>query len=341
MATVLHITECYDGGTGRAIAARVVNAPDHQHHLLWAGDEVPDPRVKWASTTPLPSGFRRRVRAISAAERALRPDYIHAHSSWAGAYARIVRRTAPIIYEAHCFRFDDPTLSGGSRMLFRLAEQIMARRTATFGVLTPREAQLVAGLSERASAVLIPNVPTLPIVRSVMREPRVTSPVVSMLGRIAPQKDPGFFLEVARRVRSAVPHVKFRWIGDGSARDRERLLLAGVEVTGWLDAQGVAQSLLDTDVYFHSAAYEGFPLSVLDAAACGIPIAARSIPAFAHAPILSSGTVDGVAILIEGLLSDRLLLAAAGDANETLLSIMNEHALRRVLRQLYDNDEQA
>ena len=50
-------------------------------------------------------------------------------------------------------------------------------------------------------------------------------------------------------------------------------------MTGWLSRSQALGWLASADVYVHTAAWEGLPVSVLEAAALGLPIVARRIPA--------------------------------------------------------------
>ncbi|MFX7785070.1 glycosyltransferase, partial [Acinetobacter baumannii] len=75
--------------------------------------------------------------------------------------------------------------------------------------------------------------------------------------------------------RAALPAVTVAatWIGDGPSSAPR------VRVPGWAARDDVRAELAELDVYFHTAAWEGFPIAILDAAAMGLPILARRIPA--------------------------------------------------------------
>jgi glycosyltransferase involved in cell wall biosynthesis len=96
-----------------------------------------------------------------------------------------------------------------------------------------------------------------------------------MVGRIAPQKDPKYFTEVARWARNYGGDFEFVWVGDGEKDFKKTLLDSGVKITGWKDRKGVEKELMAADIYVHTAAWEGFPVTILDAAKIGLPILAR------------------------------------------------------------------
>ena len=124
------------------------------------------------------------------------------------------------------------------------------------------------------------------------------STLVITTGRITAQKDPKFFIEVAGLVRERSPQAKFIWVGDGDPEAKRGLEGAGVNVTGWLEPDEVSSLLQRSGVYLHTASFEGFPISILEAAAIGLPIVVRSIPAYDGSPLRGAVTPTGVAELV-------------------------------------------
>lgn len=331
---ILHVTECYAGGVSRAIEARVLSLPNYEHHLLWCGDGNPSEGCSYESIRELPQGFARRVAAIRRAITEIEPDLVHAHSSWAGVYARMLRVSVPIVYESHCFKFDDPNSSTVARKFYYLAEKILSKNTAAFGALSEHEMNLCMRLNGRVPTVVIPNTPSVPIQpRSETKATR--TPKVAMSGRISAQKDPAFFIAIIEELRCLGVDVDAVWLGDGDASGRVRLVSHGIRVTGWLDKEALMTELKECSVYVHSAAYEGFPLSVLDAAAMGVPIVARRIPAFQSVRILQGDTPEELAVLVRSVMGDVNFHRIAMSANEHLLDTMNSDSLAAALERVY------
>lgn len=311
---VLHVTECYGGGVSRAIDSLVHATPEYEHHLLWDGDEDPEKHGRFISIRRLPKGLIRRVRVVRDQVQRLRPDIVHAHSSWAGVYTRILPLRTPVVYEPHCFKFDDPNLGNAVSAALRTAERLLAPRARLFGTLSPHEDALVHSLSGRARTVRIPNVPSVPIIEKKDNLETVARKAV-MIGRIVSQKDPAFFAKVAQILRGVPTPLEPVWVGDGDEDAKKLLRAAGVRVTGWLQPAQVADEL-DNAVYVHSACYEGFPISVLDAAARHIPIVARRIPSLAGIAILQARTPEELANLA-------ITVSAPGEQRQRALAISN------------------
>lgn len=336
MRRVLHVTDCYSTGVGRAVDTIVGLSPEHEHHLLWAGED--DPTGKgFASTHALPGSSLARLRAVRATVRATGADVVHAHSSRAGVYARAVPAGAPVVYQPHAYKLLDPRLPRAARTAVAAVERALGGRTDRVVVLSEQEARLAARLSPRAGRTVLPNVPSL--ASPGVRAPQPDGPRrrrVVMSGRVSPQKDPGWLAETAERLRERDPEVEVRWLG--SADDPEltaRLERAGVSVSGWLPADALVAELTAAGVYLHSAAYEGFPISVLDAAWCDAPVLAREIPAFAGTGLLTvadpAAAADRVLeVLAGGAVRERALRGA-----RDLLREMNPQVQRQRLAEIY------
>lgn len=331
---VLHVTECYAGGVSRAIEAIAQLAPDVEHHLLYSGDESPDPG-HYASVSTLPRQIFAATTAVVSAASQLGVDAIHAHSSWAGAYTRLRKTGVPVIYQPHCYKFDDTELNPVLRGTFRTAEKMLARRSHRTVVLSPHEEKLARSLDRKAHTHFLPNVAS---VHPEAAHPAVgfeTAAEVMMVGRLSPQKDPDYFASVASAVRARVPAVGFTWVGDGDPGYRERLTAAGVRVTGWLSRDEMLAELSRPAVYLHTAHYEGFPLSVLDAAEFEHPIVARAIPAFDGLRIPTAKHVADTAGLVIDVLRGGDTLDKAVLAARHLRERMNPAVQAEALRSLY------
>jgi glycosyltransferase involved in cell wall biosynthesis len=162
---------------------------------------------------------------------------------------------------------------------------------------------------------------------------------VAMIGRICKQKDPEYFVELILRLRDMGYRGRAVWIGDGDAPTRARMEASGVVVTGWL-AGADLRSLLETvTVYVHTARYEGFPLSVLDAASFGIPVLARSIACFADTSISAYDTVAGHARGVHSALECQDRWNQEQDKSKALTAVMSEDAQRAALTTLYGFSE--
>jgi glycosyltransferase involved in cell wall biosynthesis len=156
-----------------------------------------------------------------------------------------------------------------------------------------------------------------------------------MVGRLSKQKDPHFFRRVAMLARAQERGLEFVWVGDGDARLKEDLERASIKVTGWVDPDRVARILADSSIYLHTAQYEGFPLSVLDAAKVGIPIVVKSLPAFEDSGLREVRDESDAATVIVEMLRSKQMLQTASRASSALTGRAQRAAQAASLSALY------
>jgi glycosyltransferase involved in cell wall biosynthesis len=323
---VLHVTECFEGGVGRAMQNIAATATFADHHLLAAGADMnsADAVRNFSSVEALPKGIVKQARVVHRALRRTTADAVHAHSSWAGVYTRTVGTRAALIYQPHGYAFE---MSGRVRSaVFYCAEKLLALRSQTIVVLSKREEFLARKLNVRRPTHHLTNLPTVPVAVGDRSKAVLTGtaplPVV-MIGRIGVQKAPAFFLEVVEHLRNRGVLSAPVWVGDGDPLLRKQLEDQNVRVTGWLQSEGIVAELDSAALYMHTAAYEGFPLSVLDAAARGVPVIARRIPAFDGTDVHQASDALGMARDIELSISDLAFRERLVENNRLLLADMS------------------
>lgn len=332
---VLHIAECYEAGVGHAVDTLVRVRTSDRHILLYSGSQKPSERFEHVQQ--FHSRAIDRIFQIRRLVREHRPDLVHLHSSWAGLYGRAALLRTPVVYQPHCYKFDDPALSYLKKRAVHLVEKFLARATSVVLALSPHEMRLARAITPLGKCFMVPNAPTIAILPDAsINNPQDPSPTVIMVGRISPQKDPSFFIQVARTVRDQRPATSFLWVGDGDKSLRSELEASGIKVTGWVDSKRLTELLDSSSCYVHSASYEGFPLSILDAAARGLPIVAREIPAFESTGLAQASTPSEVGSQVLRVLSEDEYSREVKSIGVSLLSTMNEQAQNRALQAAYN-----
>jgi glycosyltransferase involved in cell wall biosynthesis len=159
--------------------------------------------------------------------------------------------------------------------------------------------------------------------------------VIAGNGRLSHQKDPHFFAEAFTRVVDLLPGVGAVWIGGGDQHYVDELSECGVRVTGWLSRDAALQVLSTCSVYLHTALWEGFPISILEASAMGLPVIARNRPYLRgiEMPMVVESPRD-VVDLVAGLL-DEEAQAAAAELTRRALSSNSDVRQHDALSDLY------
>ncbi|MGD9792589.1 MAG: glycosyltransferase [Acidimicrobiia bacterium] len=288
---VLHVAESFSSGVASAIEAYLDAQPPDTTAVV-CGYRIPGVQLSPQVHLPvpfheLPAGKVRQLLAIRREIARVRPDVIHIHSSWAGLMTRVLPlpRGTRVVHTPHCYGFERRDLSRPVRRVLLLAEQILGRRTDVVLACAIHEADLAR--RHRIGRTVLHFPQQLPAqLRTVLGElasqRRGASDrlVVGMSGRICAQKGASYFAAVARGLRATAEgrdRFCLRWIGGGGPGSDEELRAAGVEVTGWLTQYDSVKQLADCDVYLHSGAWEGLPMTVLEAQELGLVVLARAI----------------------------------------------------------------
>lgn len=283
MHRVLHLSLAHGGGIVTAVSSFIKNSPQHVRHDLLAmfpTSEMEKPDTSQFDRVWTVESFYQAYRlALHVLGSGSEYAAIHLHSSFAGLVGRLIPTKVPIVYTPHCFAFERVDVSAVGRHVFLMAERLLAYRRTKFAACGPRERDLAIRIGFRESDVFetynYADVPSRDSSRFTKCEKRVV-----MVGRLCKQKDPLFYRDIVREFkRLSDEQVEFIWIGDGEEAFRQALEIEGVQVTGWLDRSRLLELVKSARLYLHTAAWEGNPMSVLEAAALNMPIIARDIDA--------------------------------------------------------------
>lgn len=225
--------------------------------------------------------------------RAFRPEIVHTHTAKAGVLGRVAAWMArvPIVvhtYHGHVLRgYFGPTKTA----VFRLLERGLGSVSdALVAVSRAVEGDLVAlGVAPPGKIRVIPLGLDLaplasPLPRGALwREAGVNedTPLVGIVGRLAPIKDVGTFLRAAARVAEAAPEARFAVVGDGEERAaleaeaRDLGLVGRVHFYGW--RRDIAAVYGDLDVVVNCSRNEGTPVALIEALAAGRPVVATRV----------------------------------------------------------------
>jgi glycosyltransferase involved in cell wall biosynthesis len=180
------------------------------------------------------------------------------------------------------------------------------------------------GLHGRVSVIPVPIARGEPVA-----EPSAppATPTVLYVGRLAPEKDLGTWLEVAARVAKEVPEAVFEVVGDGPeegeirARARALGLEGKLRMRGFRPSADLAAHYRAATVLLLTSRHEGFGRALLEAAAAGTPAVATRTAGSADVVVPGEtgflhphGDVEGMAASIVCLIREPALRADFGRA---------------------------
>ena len=316
------VTACYKpviNGVTRMVSL-------YKEHLEAAGHEVtiftlgdPDPNdepgvVRSPGLMLGDYGYYISMRYSSKAQALLQEmDIIHCHHLFMSVEMAHRYGRSPIVYTNHT-RYD---LYTGSFISLPqpAADAIMRQVWPEFTdyadvVITPSESlrQVMLDFGVRRPIELIENGvdlrpfhnPTQPLSKTDLNVPE-TAVLVTYVGRLSPEKDVDLLLEQFAIAKDVVPHLHLMLMGKGPSQpELEKLarqlgIANSVLFTGPIAYEKVGNYLAAADIFATASVTEVHPLTVIEAMASGLPVAAISSP----------GIVDTVESGKSGLLTTR------------------------------------
>lgn len=290
---VLNVVEAFGGGVFEVVRLLTDYLSAEGHSLAIAygrRSETPDDVRAQISPAvelfPLPWD-RRTPREQIAAARALRHlaanwghDVVHLHSSFAGVVGSLaLDHSAPKVYTPHGYSFTMRSRSAPRRQAFKAIERLTARRVDEIGAVSEAEAGDAREIAAAEKIVVVRNgIPELDEPPAGPFPEHSGRPRVIAVGRITEQRQPA---SAARILAAVADLADVSWVG-GAGRGgipESSVSDHGVPVTGWLDRPGVLAALGEATVYLHWTAWDGQPLSILEAMAKDVVVIASDIDA--------------------------------------------------------------
>jgi glycosyltransferase involved in cell wall biosynthesis len=327
MTRLLLVSQPTDGGAFRHVRDLAEGLPALGFDVAIAAPPLTAPAPADTVITlplvraPSPTSDARALAGLVRAVRAYRPDIVHAHSSKAGAVARLARALTPgtpVVYTPHGYAHAGYFESAAQRRAYALAERVLTPLTSRIVCVCEAERQLALGLGAGRRARLVYNgigAPADGPVHPQVAALRERGPVIATVTLLRPGKGIETLLDAMPAVLDAHPGAQLVIAGGGvdrerlEARARDRGVAAAVHFLGFVpDTTGV---LRGADVFVSSSWAESFPYVVLEAMALGRPTVATRVGGIAEAVrdgesgvLVSARDAPALARALGGLMSD-------------------------------------
>jgi glycosyltransferase involved in cell wall biosynthesis len=252
--------------------------------------DVKPVRIPGLGRSISPVADLRAFSALVRLYRRVRPDVVHTHTAKAGAVGRLAARMAGVPHVVHTFHghvFDGYFGRGGSKAAVRVERSLAKKTDRVVAVSEEVGRDLVErfGVVPREKLVVVPvGVPLDDYLAcgalrgSLRRELSLPgdAPLVAMVGRLVPVKDASLALDAWRLVRRELPSATLVVVGDGEEGAALRARAEpGVVFLGW--RRDVATIWADADLALLTSRNEGTPVSLIEAAASGVPAVATRV----------------------------------------------------------------
>ena len=243
------------------------------------------------------------------------PDIVYAHSSKAGAIARVadIALKNHCVYNPHGWAFN-MRCSKKKKILYTAIEKIAAPFCDM--IICISEAERQSALKKRicgeAKLQVIFNGVDIESyeneIHGKLKKADMNIPdnafVVGMVGRLSPQKAPDVFVEMAKLVKERIPNSHFIIVGNGEQENEIKKyaenngLGDSLHITGWVNDPMRYVELFDVACLF--SRWEGFGLALPEYMMAGKPIVATRADAILN--IIKDGE-NGLLVDIDDALS--------------------------------------
>ncbi len=258
------------------------------------------------------------------------PDIVYAHSSKAGAIARVadIGLKNHCVYNPHGWAFN-MRCSAKKKAMYTAIEKIAAPFCDKIICISDAEKQSALDKKicrEDKLQVIFNGVDIESYengVHGAVKRKDLNIPedafVVGMVGRMSPQKAPDVFVKMAKQVKDTVPNAHFIIVGTGNREAEIRKYAKdngfsdSLHITGWVDNPMSYVELFDVACLL--SRWEGFGLALPEYMMAGKPIVASSVDAI---PNIIQGGENGLLVEVDDDIG----------ASEAVLRIYREAGLR-------------
>ena len=253
-----------------------------------------------------PSSDIKVEKALRRIIKQLKPDIVYAHSSKAGALARIadLGLKNKVIYNPHGWAFNMQQ-SAKKKEMYKWVEKISAHFCDKIVCISDaeKESALREKICKPSKLQVIYNGIDLEAIKNTIPKTKAElnipedAFVVGMVGRLSKQKAPDVFVKAAKLIKDKIPNAYFLMVGDGELRGQVENLIHQYDlgssflITGWVDNPTAYMKIMDVGMLL--SRWEGFGLVLPEYMACGVPIVATNVDAIPN--IIKDG-VNGMLV---------------------------------------------
>ena len=281
--------------------------------------------------------------------RSLAPDVVHTHMAKAGVVGRLAAWVARVPVRVHTYHghllygYFSPLKTKVVVLIERLLG-LITTHAVVVGSAVRRDLIDAHVVSDGRSSMIPPGISD--VGRDIIADRCGATPgklLVGFVGRLTSIKRPDRFVDMARIVSADRHDIEFLIVGDGPLGDEVRSAVASlptVHCVGW--RREIAPVLVALDVLVLCSDNEGIPLTLIEAAQCGVAVvttdvgSVRDVVEDGQTGLVTETTPEALAAAVTRLLDDPALRAKFGSAGrERALSAFGVETAQRRHRELY------
>jgi glycosyltransferase involved in cell wall biosynthesis len=275
------VVECLRDGAAHGDELALLGAPGRLDEELQG---LPIRRRSLPTERSAPA-LLRSLTILARFTRGFRPDLIHSHNVKVTAVARLGGQIArplsrpPLLTTYHGVPLEE---EDQATRLLRLADLVVCVSEDLRGRLEEK------GFPSDRLAVIPNGVPD-PVPLSKARQAELgielgleaDAELVSIVGRLVPQKAHQRFLQAAAAVKRTRPQARFLVVGDGERRQELEAMARELGVADVVTFTGIRSDAADviarSDLLVFSSVWEGLSIAALEALARGVPVVSTDV----------------------------------------------------------------
>jgi glycosyltransferase involved in cell wall biosynthesis len=324
--------------------------PGEADYVALRAPELPLTKIIGLGRSPRPLDDARALGALVREMRSFRPHIVHTHTAKAGVLGRTAAKITRVPALVHTFHghllhgYFSPTVT---RAVVQ-TERLLARRTdrlVSVGAQV-RDDLLAAGIGKPSQYAVVPPgiwrppAPAREEARAALGLPSGV-PVVVFVARLTAIKRPERFLEIARRLAAGHPEAVFAVVGEGDRlAELQTAAPSNVRFLGWRgDVENVYAA---SDLVVLTSDNEGMPVSLIEAALCGVPAVATDVGSVREVALdgrtgwLCPPDVDALTAAVDEALRSSMLSAFGVAAREHATAAFGRERLVADTERLYE-----
>ncbi|MGO9754335.1 MAG: glycosyltransferase [Solirubrobacteraceae bacterium] len=350
---VLLVHQPVDGGVGRHVSDLAAGLCRLGYEVTTCGPSPPEPINGVSDHLELdmsrsvsPAADGAAIAALSKITRHHKPDIVHAHSSKAGAVARLSRLLAPlppVLYTPHGYAFAGYFEHASERHVYRQAERALSLLAARVICVCEAEAARARSIGPHGRVRVVHNgidAAHVPLADASLATLGAAGPIVLTLSQLRPGKGMETLIDAAPLVLASHPGTQIVICGKGplepSLRARAALLGVGQAIHFIGQTDSALSVMRAADLFVLPSWAEAFPYVTLEAMSCAVPVLACAVGGISEA--IDSGRDglivaprDAVALAqgISQLLTDGHLRQSLGTAGRE--RVLREFTVERMV----------
>lgn len=234
---------------------------------------IPKVRIRFPGVFIFWADIIRNIRKIS-------PDIVHAQSLGAAIPALISKKIFKIPYAV----WGQGTDVYLPNLVTKLSSRIILKNANAVIALTNDMKRAMQAIYDR-DILVVPNGIDLRgyTEKSLIQKAEESETIILFVGRLHPVKGVQYLIQAMQIVHKELPDVKLVLVGHGEEKDyleilTDRLgLRECVDFVGGVPHEKIPDYMYHADIFILPSLSEGFPVTILEAMACGLPVIATKV----------------------------------------------------------------